>query len=373
MKNNVSPTRSTLNSRDACAALSVSRDTLYAYVSRGLIRAIAHPVDSRRSLYDGRDIEALLSRKTRGRSRKAVAQSTINWGEPVLESKITRISDGQFAYRGRNAIDLSRRLTLEETLSLLAQLKKSKRAWDPVRADRFNRSNPFDRIIQLMAHLATSSSPNKGRPAAARILRAAALAGADLTTDDGMDINLFLARKWSTHPRAADLIRRALVLCADHELNASTYAARVAASAGASLPAALLAGLATLSGTGHGGLTTISGAWIDAMEKTPAPRLDAKAPPGFGHPLYPDGDPRAAELLSQCGVSAYWTRLIDTIQEQTGLRPALDFSLATLERQLELPQGAGLAIFAIGRIAGWSAHIFEQRETGKLIRPRASV
>ncbi len=367
------PTRSTLTSRDACAALGISRDTLYAYVSRGHILAIAHPADSRRSLYDGRDIEALLARKTRGRSRKAVAQSTINWGEPVLESKITRILDGQFTYRGKNAVDLSRRLTLEDTLSLLAQLKRSTRTQKTVRITKFKPSRPFDRIVRLMAQLATSNSPNKGRPAAARILRSAALAGADQSADDGSDIHLLLARSWSTHPRAADLIRRALVLCADHELNASTYAARVAASAGASLPAALLAGLATLSGTGHGGLTTLSGAWIDAVEKSAAPRPDTKIPPGFGHPLYPDGDPRAAELLSQCGLSAYWTRCIDTIHEQTGLRPGLDFSLATLERQLALPKGAGLAVFAIGRIAGWSAHVFEQRETGKLIRPRASA
>lgn len=168
-------------------------------------------------------------------------------------------------------------------------------------------------------------------------------------------------------------------MCADHELNASTYAARVVASAGASLPASLLAGLATLSGSGHGGLTAKCRAWMDAVEGGASPErlnratLNGKPPPGFGHPLYPDGDPRAAALLHHCPVSKRWRQLIRQVHDATGSRPALDFALAHLERQFGLPGGSGLGIFAVGRTAGWIAHVFEQRQTGKLIRPRASV
>ena len=94
MKNLPDSDYCTVESGQACDRLGVTHDTLYAYVSRGFVRTIAHPVDARRSLCDRRDIEALFDRKRRGRSRRAVAASTINWGEPVLVSQVTRIADG---------------------------------------------------------------------------------------------------------------------------------------------------------------------------------------------------------------------------------------------------------------------------------------
>ena len=101
------------------ARLGISRQTLYAYVSRGLLRATPAPDDPRRSRYDARDVAALLERRQRGRARKAVAASTIDWGEPVLPSRITRIADGRFFYRGRDALALAETATLEEVAALL--------------------------------------------------------------------------------------------------------------------------------------------------------------------------------------------------------------------------------------------------------------
>lgn len=368
----------TVDSSQACTRLGISRDTLYAYVSRGLVRTIAQPGDARKSLYDRRDIAALLERKSRGRSRRSVAESTINWGEPVLASSITRIADGTFFYRGKGAVDLSRSATLEETLELLANVRCKTAGNVQNREVISRRSTAFDRILTMLAAQATGVQGGDGRPRAGQIMRLTALNAAGGFANPVDPIHSLLGKAWSSDPAAPDLIRRALVLCADHELNASTYAARVAASAGASLPASLLAGLATLSGSAHGGLTVRCGRWMDAVEargsggESPL-SANGKEPPGFGHPLYPDGDPRTAELLVHCPVSNRWRRIIDQVHDATGLRPALDFALAHLERELRLPTGAGFGIFAVGRTAGWVAHIFEQRKTGQLIRPRAQV
>lgn len=363
----------TVDSSEACKTLGISRDTLYAYVSRGLVRTVADPRDARRSLYDHRDIAALLARKARGRSRRAVAASTIDWGEPILTSAITRIADGTFYYRGTNAIDFSRTASLEDSLLLLAKVRDNTAA-DPPAPNRVSGSvRPFNRILATVADLALADNADIR---ADQLLRIAALSAAGRQQDIAGRIHDFLAETWSNDPRAPDLIRRALVLCADHELNASTYATRVAASAGASLPACLLVGLATLSGTHHGGQTPKCREWMQklgaAKRYSVAVPLGRKPPPGFGHALYPDGDPRAVELFRACGAPEKWLKVLERIQARNGVRPNLDFGLALLEEELDLPAGAGLGIFAVGRMSGWIAHIFEQRRTGKLIRPRAA-
>ncbi|WP_097050466.1 citrate/2-methylcitrate synthase [Thalassospira xiamenensis] len=365
----------TLSAQEVCAATGISRDTLYAYVSRGIVRAIAHPGDARKSLYDHRDVRKIIAGKKRGRSRQSVAASTIDWGEPILVSKITRIADGRFFYRGRDAVGLSDTMTLEDAARLLAGLRVDQ---DRCCAPDFipaNHATPFDRMIAMMAGEVTNHPAGNGRPAAAKLMRLAALAAAGMRDDGESPIHVMLARAWSKRPEAVDLLRRALVLCADHELNASAYAVRVAASAGASVPASLLAGLATLSGSRHGGLTPRCRAWMDRVEKRKIDPVQDGVPPGFGHPLYPDGDPRTRAIMQSCGQvgDAFWARIADRVTDETGQYPSLDFGLALLERELDLPKGAGLGIFAVGRMAGWIAHLFEQRQSGKIIRPRAAV
>jgi citrate synthase len=212
------------------------------------------------------------------------------------------------------------------------------------------------------------------------LLRLAALSAAGVSdADPSLPAHELIGRAWSNDPAAPDLIRRALVLCADHELNASAYTARVAASAEASLPAVLLAGMAALSGNRHGGLTSACRDWVVAMKGKLPPEwraqhaLDGKPAPGFGHLLYPDGDPRAEEVLRLVPEMPEWHGLARLVTAETGDHPTIDFGLALLERVLGLPEGAGMGIFAVGRMAGWTAHVFEQRQTGQLIRPRAAV
>ena len=169
---------------------------------------------------------------------------------------------------------------------------------------------------------------------------------------------------------------RALVLCADHELNASAFTVRCVASTGASLGAAAEAGLAALSGPLHGG----SWIWVSALfreadrdgdpARAVAEWLRRGEPhlPGFGHPLYPDGDPRAVAILEQLEQP---NGLADAVAAAGGPPPNLDYALVALQRELGLPDDAAFILFAVGRTAGWLAHAIEQQATGTLLRPRA--
>ncbi|MNL54569.1 2-methylcitrate synthase [compost metagenome] len=100
--------------------------------------------------------------------------------------------------------------------------------------------------------------------------------------------------------------------------------------------------------------------------------------PGFHHPLYPAGDPRAAQLLDMVRSCRGQTResraifgFLDDMRESAGLHPRQEFAVAVLTRSLELPRQAAPALFALARLAGWVAHVREQRVDGTLLRPRA--
>ena len=108
-----------LTAQAAASALGVSRRTLYSYVSRGLIGVSKKSVVGRGSLYDAADVEVLRDRKRRGRSHAAIAASTIQFGEPVLETGLTRIEDSHLSYRGHDAVALSEDGTLEDVAGLL--------------------------------------------------------------------------------------------------------------------------------------------------------------------------------------------------------------------------------------------------------------
>jgi citrate synthase len=363
----------------ALARLGVARQTLYAYVSRGLIRSRPAADDPRRSLYDRHAIEALVSRRRRGRSRNAIAASTIDWGDPVLVSRITRIEPNRLAYRGQDVVALSEWATLEDVAALLWETpslpRSSPPSYGPPRG-----TTPMARCLAAAAHLAAPVTFARGRRAllhdATNLLRCMASAAGGIRGVGAAHATL--AAAWRADAQAADLLRRALVLCADHELNASTFAVRVAASTGASLPACVIAGLATLSGPLHGGVTDRLRAMLaePGLRRDPAAAVAARLArgediPGFGQRLYPHGDPRAAALFAAWPPVRTWRRLVDTVEEQTGRRPNIDAALVMLEDSLRLPLGAAFAMFAVGRTAGWVAHALEQRQDGRLIRPRA--
>lgn len=366
----------------ARALLGVRSQTLYAYVSRGRISVRPDPDDPRRSLYRAADIAALAERKSRSRKISDVAAGAISWGEPVLASAITTVQGGRLYYRGRDAIRLAETETLEAVARLLrgghgAALKRTERPAPPEGPDMRLRA------YLALAQRAAVDPPARGRAPLALAVEAATLMDvlADAIAGDvGVGpIHNRLALAWGQAPGGpgADLIRRMLVLVADHELNASAFAARVAASTGASLSAACLAGLATLSGPRHGGATVAvrrfaaEAADLGPGEAIAARLADDRALPGFGHNLYPDGDPRAAALLSRFEPTPELARLQEAVKRVTGLDPNIDFALIAACEALALPQDAPFAIFSAARCAGWIAHAIEQGQTDSLIRPRA--
>jgi citrate synthase len=234
-----------------------------------------------------------------------------------------------------------------------------------------------------LALRAGTDPPARGRQPLALAVEAATLL--DVLTDavagdvGGGPIHNRLALAWGLGPGGpgADLIRRILVLVADHELNASAFAARVAASTGASLSASALAGLATLSGPRHGGATVAVRTFAaEATQLGPraaiANRLvEDRALPGFGHQLYPVDDPRAAALLERFKAPPELQALRDAVQSVAGLAPNVDFALMAASQALRLPSDAPFALFLVARCAGWIAHAIEQGQADTLIRPRA--
>ena len=163
----------------------------------------------------------------------------------------------------------------------------------------------------------------------------------------------------------------------DHELNASTFAARVTASAGASLAACALSGLGTLSGPLHGAAVRGVIKFVNESirlgpEAAVRARMDeGRGAPGFGHNLYPEGDPRATSLLDALGAPPAILALCDAVRAEAGLEPNVDLAVAAMALAFDIGEDGAFALFAMGRAVGWLGHAMEQIETGSLIRPRA--
>jgi citrate synthase len=365
----------------ALKALRVRPQTLYAYVSRGRIGMQPDPDDPRRSLYEADDIAALTRRRARGKRPEAIAASTIAWGEPIITTTISTISRGRLFYRGRDVAEVARKSTLEQAAHLLWDTASSLQ-FPAARAKSPSRGSARARAFSALAAAAAAGSPSFGRSPnvlheeAATLVGTLAFAlGAELPGN--APVHVGLAAAWKQGTAATDLIRRSLVLLADQELNSSSFAARVTASTGAGLGACVLSGLATLSGPLHGDATIAIRSLMDQAMRHKANDVVGRhlasgvTIPGFGHPLYPDGDPRASALLAAFDPPKPFRQMAAKVQSETGLRPNLDFALVALADRFALPEEAPFSLFALGRSVGWLAHAIEQTTVGRLIRPRA--
>lgn len=386
--------RAFMDASAATSALGVSRGTLYAYVSRGLIRSMPHPSLAKASVYAAQDVQALIARKTRMRRPRAAAATALEFGLPVLKTRITHFEGDHLFYRARDAIAFSREATLEDAARLLwdsgdADPFASQRfdpreveGWTEIAA-RFQLPHAPDRASALLPLLTARETPSALKPnayafgAAARLVQAVVAAIAGIGRPIDKPLHEAIAAAWGK-PKAADAIRRSLVLLADHELNASTFAVRVVASTGARLTHCIMGGLAAVSGPRHGGASDRLRAFLVGVEteddaiRAVAERLQrGERLPGFGHIFYREEDPRASELLSVIKSDKVMTTVLEAGRAMSGLEPNVDFALMAVERSYGLPEGAALALFAMGRSVGWLAHAFEQRASGALIRPRA--
>lgn len=382
-----------LSADEAARHLGVTRATLYAYVSRGLLSALPDP-QRRRSLYRQSELELLMRQRARGRRPRQAAQAALDWGFPVMPSRLTLIEHGRLYYRGQDALALADTASLETVAALL---------WDCEPADAFGGTPvampaaarertrhpqdlpPAQRLmaaftrLQAYAYTPLAGQPNVRVHAACGQLLRLMVAAATGRTPDNAPLHHQLAGHWGLDAQGADLIRRALVLCADHELNASSFTARCVASTGADLGAVITGGLAALSGALHGGMTSRVEALVDELTDRRSARTRLRERlgrepylPGFGHRLYPQGDPRGRAILERLRGAQALPGLTRVVHELTGLHPTVDFALVALRRARALPPGSAFLLFAIGRTVGWLAHALEQRELGRLIRPRAA-
>ena len=359
--------------------LGVKAQTLYAYVSRGQISAQTHPHDPRASLYSEADIDRLVRRRRRGRSRSDIASAAIAWGDPVMETRLTTVQNGRLIYRGVDAIKFAKQATIEDAAALLWQC-------DPLRPPPSSMASFPNKTGKARAfdYLASRASNEPTIEGASR--EKLAEQGSDILLGYSDAIcgfrgrGLFhqrLARFWRLDPDGADLLRRTLVLVADHELNPSSFAARVTASTGACLAACALSGYATLTGPRHGEAAAQALAYLrhplHAEKTRSVPVVDSwnGRIPAVGHALYPTGDPRAKALLRWMPLDPALKRVIKRA-ERAAEKPAnIDMALAALCLHLKLPDDAPFLIFAAGRMVGWIAHAIEQSLSEKPIRPRA--
>ena len=343
--------------------------------------------ESRRKRYPQEDVLRLAARKNDAKRGGQTAVAAMHWGLPVLETRISHIADGRLLYRGCDATALAASATLEAAASLL---------WDDGAGDYFRQDAPVQqqelvsapdapplaRAMLAMAMLTPADVAHslQSGPALMRLLAAALLQ----TAPSALPLHLQLAQAWQADAQQTDLLRAALVLLADHELNTSTFAVRCVASTGASLPAALGAGLAALSGDKHGGGSAAARRMLTQALAAPDARdaigafykMFAPEFAGFGHPLYPGGDPRAAYLLGILSTMGHpqldaILAVCTTAGELLDARPNADLALAAMELAFDWPAGAGMSVFALARSAGWIAHATEQAASAALIRPRA--
>jgi citrate synthase len=385
-----------LTSEQAASALGVTRATLYSYISRGFLQSVSSPGEYRRKRYSRTDVELLKAKKDGLRNPLKSASESLRFGLPVLETKITLIRDGRLFYRGHDATVLAREDSLEQVAELLwdvnaSEKKPELKLWQRVpRLPSGSRARSIAELQIMLARLGSRDSNYCELHGTALLKTGAqivqALAGALAgNTVPGMSCHERLGFAWSPgNAEAPRALRVALVLAADHELNASTFVARCAAAAGASPIDVVIAALSTLNGRRHGGQTAKAAqVFVEAEQRGSVTRLIAQrlrtgdAIPAFGHPLYPNGDPRADLLLENVLASGDKARrrLVRELRRAgsraTGEAPNLDFALGALEYCHKLPAGSGLAVFALGRSVGWLAHAFEQYSSGELIRPRA--
>lgn len=380
-----------LSATEAAAFLGVAKATLYAYVSRGFVRSQPGP-DSRARTYNRLDLEQLREQRRIRRRPQAAVATALQWGAPLLDSSLTLITNQGPYYRGKSALDLASNRSFWEVACWFwsgdwvsrfvpsgSGVPRQKRAADPFQLQQSwlverSYSDPLGYRLGM---------PAAGETGAVIVRQFLAfLTGAPDPAIDRAASEL--AIRWCRQQdRAERVLNAVLVLALDHEVNVSSFTARVVASAGANLYEVVNAAMCAFSGSRHGRISIRTEQFIRALEAGKSARAviherlrSGEEIPGFGHPLYPQGDPRARlilQLLKEEFPAEFSKiqRRIEDSERALGKSANLDLALAAVARVLALPVQSGFYLFALGRTAGWIAHAAEQHQSGALIRPRA--
>ncbi|RKR75764.1 citrate synthase [Frondihabitans australicus] len=394
-----------LTTAQAAARLGVKPQTLYAYVSRGVISSER---GDEGSTFDALEVEALSdSRGARARRASAVAGSTTRGQEPahrpaepgrpmmVIDSPITLLTGDDLYFRGRRATDLAREGGFERAIEILwqtgadpAHLTPDRQVVSRARAAG-DLLGPSARLIDRLAltvQIAASYDPFRDDLdpvavfAAARRLLAELVAALPLRGEPAAPEAPLAHHLWprlSADAPSGDELRLldgALILMMDHDLATSTLAARAAASARANPYASLSAALGAVDSAQHGAASTAAVSLLreslesGGPERALAARIRAdRGLPGFGHVIYRERDPRAEFVFEALGrlprfrVAAAGAARLSAIVRSRLPRPAnVDLALAAFAVGGGFPDDAGQVIFAVARTAGWIAHVVDE-------------
>lgn len=400
-----------VDAHEAAELLGVKLQTLYAYTSRGLIQSVAG-ASGRARRYSRADIERL---KSRSDARPGHGSSGVSrWGETTFESMLTVVDAQGPRYRGRSAVSLAEEgVSFEAVAELLwtGQLPEQAAVWPKPLFDSKvlgallpEDASPLTLLTLLLPTMAARDPERFAAPKEAEFVRAKWLINTMVASlcpltkvvlkPSGKGANRGKVRiapgltmtlaTLLGHPsqEAADLLNKALILSVDHEMNASTLAVRVTASAGADLYACLGAALAAVSGPLQGGACDRVEALVSDVGKAERARSvitervrRGEGIPGFGHSMYPEGDPRATVLLR--GIEKFSSKnpslrtllaIIKAMEDSERGRPTMDVALVALGLALGAGSGFAAGLFVVGRSVGWIAHLLEQRERGGLFQ-----
>jgi citrate synthase len=389
-----------LTAREAANRMGVKVETIYAYVSRGVLES--HPGPGRERLFDARAIETLARR---GRPRQSSRSTSLNM---LIETGVTSLAADGVRYRGRPNAGLARTHTFEQVAHLL-WLGALDQAHAPWRGGHHPTALGLDlpNALRVIAAQALSHAPKEIGQSADDVASVGRYLIATMTDSlpsmstriphlvlpvGGPPIRSSIAgRLWgklsvsAAAPSLLAALNASLVLLADHELAASTLAVRVAASAHANPFAVVTTGLGVLSGTLHGGASRPARALLDdalahgANEAVAALARTGQRAPGFGHKVYAGIDPRADVLFDLLRRSSQAHRVLAVaddvcteVQKRFDREANIDFAMAVFTHVADMPPDAAEAVMAISRTAGWLAHAIEEyREVPLRFRPRA--
>ncbi len=395
-----------ITSAEALSVLGVRRETFYTYVSRGLIKT-QHKEGAKTKLYRKADVEKLRTRAAARTGVPTVSQS-LRYGDPIVQTWISEVTTRGPKYRGHLALDLvAEKRSFEFVAELLwTGLPRTRHvAWSQPNTSLdigaileknliyYSQISPLRQFSFIAAALSAmelgindpdaSDGGSNARALIQLFSGAAGLLGTHqkfALPNSGESIAQCLARGFgiSENYEALELLNAALILSAEHELSAPTFAVRICASTGADLYACVAAGLAVQSGPMQvGGTLEVERLIAEVIAKPQEnnSRLTTGLP-CFGHPLY-DKDPRATVLLDLAQQYAPQPAEADKLWRllseagDTGQAPNIFAALVFTSYVLGLPHGSGAFLHTLGRTAGWIAHATEQRLTGTMLRPRA--
>ncbi|MFV0373431.1 citrate/2-methylcitrate synthase [Microbacterium sp.] len=394
-----------MSAREVAARLGVKLETVYAYVSRGVLTTRGE-TGSRRSVFDSDEVEVLARR---GRPRRSTRPAALDL---IVETELTTVIDQRLRYRDRDVCTLAETRSFEQVadwlwrgsdesdgatwesyplvLPELASVRDRLRVavvlaseHEPFRSD-LSVGNVVSTARSLIASMVDAVPAPTRAEAVSPILGGQAIS-ASIASCLWARLSARAGTTRAGTTRAVAIMNATLVLLADHELATSTMAARIAASARSDVFSVVLAGMGPLAGPLHGSASgLVHQTLADAVSRGPQAAVATAVEthgrvPGFGHPFYPDGDPRAAFLLARLAEAFAdapemhaANAVMGAVDLRSRVKPNIDFALGLLTLLARMPADAGETIFTIARTAGWVAHAIEEyKEPALRFRARA--